>query len=238
MVFASTPAVSASPVLKSGPSKPPRMTGIGDKNTVSISYIDVESSSVKWKIENTAAEASHKEQVDGKPSPEEPDTKDTQLDGMEAKTLSCNKDQVKDSLLSSPVAECNVVSCDDIWADDTPCTIRKKVAKPTRLASQQSDINMTFTPKTPDTKTRRKSTGSVATPRLPKSQSVQLIDTPQSLKHHASLNRLGFRTPGVDRSLFAVAGSDSILKTPERQEIDKMIQWIDSAFPPDLSYSG
>jgi hypothetical protein len=52
------------------------------------------------------------------------------------------------------------------------------------------------------------------------------------------MNRLGLRTPGVDRSLFTSSRCDSVLKTPERMEIDKMLQWIDAAFPPDLSYSG
>lgn len=238
MVFASTPAVSTSVVLKSGPPKPPRVTGGGDKNTVSISYIDVDSSITKMETENLATTVSHKAQVHSKASRDEPDADDSRRDRTEGRRASHPEVKVKDNLSATPPPLHNEVSCDDIWADDTPCTIRKKVSKPTRLASEQRNISTTLTPKTPDTKTRRKSTGSLGTPRLPGSLSVGLFDTPESLKHHASMNRLGFRTPGVDKSLFTVARGDSILKTPERQEIDKMIQWIDSAFPPDLSYSG
>lgn len=238
VVFASTPAVPASVVLKLGPSKPPRLTGGGDRNTVSISYIDAGcSSSAKAETGgNTATQASHRVQIHGEPSLEkQQDAGDSHLDGTEGTTQS--GDKTEDGSNGTPVPVRSEVSCDDIWADDTPCTIRKKVSKPTRLASAQRNINLTFTPKPPDTKARRKSTGSVAaTPELP---SVGLLDTtPESLKHYASMNRLGFRTPGVDKSLFTVAHGDSVLKSPERQEIDKMIQWIDNVFPPDLSYSG
>lgn len=237
-VFASTPAVSTASVLKSGQHKPPRLLAeINSKNTVSISYIHPERSIMMAQSETpTATKVQHKVQVHAGSPPSQTEAEDT-LDWAEGSRLGSVGDN-KVAVSTPPPLRHNV-SVDEIWADDTPCTIRKKISKPTRLNSGRKSVNFSFdTPETPDMKCRRKSTGSLKDADTFEVSGVETLDTPETLKRHSSMNRLGFQTPGADKSLFAVSRGDSVLKSPERQEIDEMIQWIDDAFPPDLSYSG
>nr|KAG5711701.1 hypothetical protein BaRGS_023465 [Batillaria attramentaria] len=113
----------------------------------------------------------------------------------------------------------------------------RKMSAP--LVSPTGDPHSSFS-NTPDGRARRKSTGNLddtvcATPRW-----FGLLGTPDSINFRGSLDALksyDLGTPGSDRNTFAVSRGNSCLLTPERQEIDNMIKWIDAAFPSDLSYS-
>ncbi|KAL8577752.1 hypothetical protein ACOMHN_001621 [Nucella lapillus] len=273
MVFASTPAVqpAVSSPQKPGPRKPPRLTGLGERNTASLSYILPEDGALEGPGRPTPMPLTHRAQVHcqarhrqpgrGASLPRSPPTRYCASEaertspalGEESSvtwTPQGGKSQMswtpqggKSQVSWTPQGGKSQVSCEEMWADVTPCTIRKKAAKPRRLAkgalAKGADHSLTADDSfTPSDKSRRKSTGSLLYQSVSEISGADTIQTPpRVLKSYGSLDRLGLRTPGVDKSLFAVSRGDSILKTPERAEIDKMIDWIDHAFPPDLSYS-
>ena len=219
-------------MLKSGPPKPPRLTGLGPQNTVSISYIQADDSLAEGKTGTAAAQVLHRAQVHSQLSPSKEEEITVEQNSTDMGLASA------DTFTESLNAQKNPVSCDEMWADDTPCTIRKRASKPIRLADEKEASGEAVTPLSSNTLSRRKSTGSLNASDLSHSTKEGCVATPRLLKSYSSLNKLGFRTPGVDKSLFGISHGDSVLLTPERQEIDKMIQWIDRAFPPDLTYSG
>ena len=55
---------------------------------------------------------------------------------------------------------------------------------------------------------------------------------------YAADNSEGVHQPDSDRNLLDCGGHDLLLSSPERHEISKTVEWIDKAFPADLSYSG
>lgn len=88
-----------------------------------------------------------------------------------------------------------------------------------------------------DVRDRRRSTGTLDV----SSAHGSLLVTPETSRGEESKHAppsWGLCTPGADKSLFGVSRTDSCLLTPEKAEIEAMLQWIDNAFPPSLTYSG
>ncbi|PVD23725.1 hypothetical protein C0Q70_16998 [Pomacea canaliculata] len=89
-----------------------------------------------------------------------------------------------------------------------------------------------------DVRDRRRSTGTLDVSSAHGISS--LLVTPETSRGEESKHAppsWGLCTPGADKSLFGVSRTDSCLLTPEKAEIEAMLQWIDNAFPPSLTYS-